>query len=105
MSLDVTDVIFGKFDIKEDFLLLNHLLLLGKYYLYVRKCNSSFPSLGGFIARTRHVHTIELHLVFKKMGKAIDYFFVISLIHINWTILLTVLSIHFNIGVHQYVCK
>ena len=68
MSLDVTDVIFGKFDIKEDFLLLNHLLLLGKYYLYVRKCNSSFPSLAGFIVRTRRVHTIELHNV-RERGK------------------------------------
>ena len=40
----------------------NHILLLGKYYLYVRKCNDSLPSLGGFIARTRRLYTIELHI-------------------------------------------
>ena len=70
-SLNLTDVIFGKLDIEEDYFLFNHILLLGKYYLYVRKCNGSLPSLrgrSGLIARTRRVYTIELHIA-RERGK------------------------------------
>ena len=46
----------------EDFYIINHILLLGKYYIYVRKCHGSFPSLRGFIARIRRVYNVELHI-------------------------------------------
>ena len=36
-NLEEEDVIFAKFDIAEDFLLFNHILLLGKFYIYSRK--------------------------------------------------------------------
>lgn len=32
------DVIFGKFAVGEDFLSFNHILLLGKFNIYPRKC-------------------------------------------------------------------
>ena len=32
------DVIFGKFAVGEDFLSFNHILLLGKFNIYLRKC-------------------------------------------------------------------
>ena len=32
------DIIFGKFDIADDFFLFNHILLLGKFYIYSQKC-------------------------------------------------------------------
>ena len=53
-------------------------MLLGKYYIYARKCLGSLPSLVGFIARIRRVYDIELRIArerdklathFKKMGK------------------------------------
>ena len=47
------DVSFGKFDVGDDFLLFNRILLLGKFYIYSRKCQNGTPSLQGFIARTR----------------------------------------------------
>ena len=43
-------VIFGKFDVAEDFLQFNPILLLGKFYIYSWKCQNGVPSLQGFIA-------------------------------------------------------
>ena len=60
------DVIFGKFDIAEDFPLFNHILLLGKFYIYSRKYQNIIPSLQGFIARTRRIYNIELHIARKR---------------------------------------
>ena len=53
----------GIFEESEDFLLINHVSHLGKYYIYVRKCLGSLPSLRGFIANIRRVYNIELHVV------------------------------------------
>ena len=52
----------GIFEESEDFLLINRAMLLGKCYIYVRKCLGSFPSLRGFIAHIRRVYNIELHI-------------------------------------------
>ena len=68
----------GIFEESED-----HVTLLGNYYIYVRKCLGSLPSLRGFIANMRRVYNIELHIVrerdklathFKKMGKVSNCF-------------------------------
>ena len=58
----------GIFEESEDFLLINHVMLLGIYYIYVRKCLGSFPSLRGFIANIRRVYNIELHIVRDKLA-------------------------------------
>ena len=77
------DVIFGKFDIADDFFLFNHILLLVKFYIYSQKCQNVLPSLQGFIARTESVYNIELHIArkrnklnnhFKKWEKLISVF-------------------------------
>jgi len=60
------DVIFGKCDIVKDYILINHILLFGKYYIYYRKCQNSLPTLRGFIAKTRRVFNIELHIAREK---------------------------------------
>ena len=52
-TIDESDLILGKFDIVNDFILINHILLIGKYYIYSRRCLN--PTLRGFIARTRRV--------------------------------------------------
>ena len=64
-NLKEEDVIFGKFDIAEDFLLFNHIMLLGKFYIYSRKYQNGIPSLQGFIARTRRIYNSELHIAEK----------------------------------------
>ena len=65
-NLKEEDIIFGKFDVGDDFLLVNHILLLGKYYIYSQKCQKGIPSLQGFIAKTRRVYNIELHIARKR---------------------------------------
>ena len=65
-TINESDVIFGKFDTVEDYILINHILLLGKYYIYCRKCHNSVPSTRGFIAGARRVFNIELHMAREK---------------------------------------
>jgi len=61
-SFNEIGLFLGNFEKTEDFFIINHILLLGKYYIYVRKCHGSLPSLRGFIARIRRVYNIELHI-------------------------------------------
>ena len=65
-NLKEEDIIFGKFDVGDDFLLVNHIFLLGKYYIHSQKCQKGIPSLQGFIAETRRVYNIELHIARKR---------------------------------------
>ena len=60
------DVILGKFDIAEDFLLFYHILLPSKFYIYSRKWQNGIPSNRGFIARTRRTYNMELHIARKE---------------------------------------
>ena len=62
-TLKETDLIFGKFDNTEDFILINHMLLLGKFYLYSSRCQKiGLPNLSAFIARTKRIYNIEHHI-------------------------------------------
>ena len=54
-TLKETDLIFGKFDSVYDFIIINHMLLLGKYYIHSMRCQKNLPNLSGFIARTRRI--------------------------------------------------
>ena len=64
-TIDESDMILGKFDIVNDIILINHILLSGKFYIYSR-CLNSVPTLRGFTARTRRVYNIELHIAREK---------------------------------------
>ena len=44
--LKETDLIFGKFDSVDDFIIIN-MLLLGKYYIYSMRCQKNLPNLSG----------------------------------------------------------
>ena len=44
----------------------NDTLLLGKYYIYSKKCQNSLPTHRGFIVRTKRVSNIELHIAKEK---------------------------------------
>ena len=52
----------GIFEETEGFFITNHVMLVGKYYIYVKKCLRSLPSLRSFIARISRVYNIELHI-------------------------------------------
>ena len=56
-------MLYEKLDIVEDYIQINHILFVRKYYIYYsRKCQNSVPSIGGFNARARRVFNIELHI-------------------------------------------
>ena len=63
------DVIFGKFDVGDDFRLFNHILLLGKFYIYSRKCQNVITSLQVSLpGQDEFKILIELHIA-RKRGK------------------------------------
>ena len=72
-TLKDTDLIFGKFDVRDDFTIINHFLLLGKYYIYQKKIQKRIPTFQGFIARTEHVYDIELCIAREK-SKLLKHF-------------------------------
>ena len=72
-TINESDFIFGKFDIANDFILISHVLLLGKHYIYCRRCLNSAPTLKGLIAGTSRVYNIELHIARKK-NKLLTHF-------------------------------
>ena len=41
------DIMFGNIDVGDDFLLVNHILSLGKYYIYSQKCQRVCPPFRG----------------------------------------------------------
>ena len=63
-TLKETDMIFGKLDLKENYNLINHILLIGKLYIYSCRCQNKppLPLLKVFIARVRLVYFIEFHI-------------------------------------------
>ena len=47
--------------------IIDHILFLGKYYIYTKKCKKSIRTLQGFIARTKTIYSIfELFIARKK---------------------------------------
>ena len=63
------DVIFVKFDVGDDFRLFNHILLLGKFYIYSRKCQNVIPPLQVSLpGQNEFKILIELHIA-RKRGK------------------------------------
>jgi len=58
-SLMLENVIFGVFNVAEDFHILDHIILLAKYYIYNCKLNIIHPSLRVFIAKVKATCQIE----------------------------------------------
>ena len=57
--LTLENVLFGVFNAMDDFLILNHLILLAKFYIYKCKLDIKHPSLNVFIAKIRATFQIE----------------------------------------------
>ena len=58
-SLTLENVFFGVFNVVEDFHVVNHIILLAKYYIYNCKLNVIYPSLKVFIAKVKATCQIE----------------------------------------------
>ena len=50
----------------KDFLLVNHILLLAKYFIYKCKLSKVIPSLLVFKAKLKAIYTVELYIAKKK---------------------------------------
>ncbi len=60
-ELSDKDKLFGVWKRKEDFLLLNHLLILAKYHIYECRKNNNRPSLRVFIKIVNYTFQLELY--------------------------------------------
>ena len=58
-TLTLVNILFSVYNENEDNIILNHLILMAKIYIYKCKLNSTNPSLKVFIAKTKTVYQIE----------------------------------------------
>jgi len=66
LNASLLDILFGKFDLEKDFLLMNHILLLAKYFIYKCKLSKVIPSLLVFKATLKATYTVELYIAKEK---------------------------------------
>jgi len=81
-TLTLINILFGVSN--EDFLILNHLLLIAKYFIYKCKLNKTKPTLRVFFEKIKLVYHIErkiakrndrLHRHYRKWEKIIPLIF------------------------------
>ena len=73
VDFSLIDVLFGKFDIDEDFIVINHILLLAKFYIYRSKLDNTKPSLEVFKTKLKAIFNIEF-LIAKRNGKLAQHY-------------------------------
>ena len=56
----------GKFDLEKDFLSVNHILLLAKYFIYKCELTKVIPSLLVFKAKLKTTYKLELYVANSK---------------------------------------
>ena len=66
LNASLLDILFGKFDLEKDFLLVNHILLLVKYFVYECKLFKVIPSLLVFKAKLNATYTVDLYIAKEK---------------------------------------
>ena len=57
--LTLINILFGIFNDNEDFAILNHLILVAKYFIYKCKLNKTKPTLRVFIEKIKLVYHVE----------------------------------------------
>ena len=66
LNASLLDIFFGKFDLEKDFLLVNHILLLAKYFIYKCKLSQVISSLLVFKAKLKATYKVELYIAKEK---------------------------------------
>ena len=61
----ITEVLFGKFDRDNDFMVINHLILLAKFFIYRCKLDKIIPSFEVFKAKLKATRDLELFIARK----------------------------------------
>ena len=73
VDFSLIDVLFGKFDIDEDFIVINHIFLFAKFYIYRSKLDNTKPSLEVFKAKLKATLNIEF-VIAKRNGKLAKHY-------------------------------
>ena len=73
MEISLIDVLFGKFNIGKDFMVINHILLLAKNFLYRCKLGKTNPSLDVFKAKLRATYNLEF-LIARTNGALLKHY-------------------------------
>ena len=73
LNASLLDILFGKFDLEKDFLLVNHILLLAKHFIYKCKLSKVIPSLLVFKAKLKATYKVELYIA-KQKGILSNYY-------------------------------
>ena len=59
------DIVFGVFNAEEYFIILNHLILITKFYIYKCKLNSKNPSIRVYKAKIGEIYQVEKKIAAK----------------------------------------
>ena len=73
LNASLLDILFEKFDLEKDFLLMNHILLLAKYFIYKCKLSKVIPSLLVFKAKLKATYKLELYIA-KDKGILLNHY-------------------------------
>ena len=66
LNVSLLDILFGKFDLEKNFLLVNHIFLLAKYFIYRCKLPKIIPSLLVFKPKLKATYKVESHIAVEK---------------------------------------
>ena len=73
LNASLLDILFEKFDLEKDFLLVNHIFLLAKYFIYEFKLHKVIPSLLVFKAKLKATYKVELYIA-KEKGILLNHY-------------------------------
>ena len=65
VDLSFTNILFGKLDRDIDFMVINHFILLAKFFIYWCKLNKIFPSFEVFKGKLKATCDLELFIARK----------------------------------------
>ena len=69
--LSVFNVLFGILNAGEDFVIVNHLILMAKFYIYRCKLNGAKPAMRVLKTKIGAIHNIEGRIAF--MRKKVEF--------------------------------
>ena len=65
-TFTIMDIFFGVFNAEEDLIILNHLILTAKFYIYKCKLNSKNPSIRVYKAKIGEIYQVEMKIAAKR---------------------------------------
>ena len=65
-TFTIMDIFFGVFNAEEDLIILNHLILTAKFYIYKGKLNSKNPFIRVYKAKIGEIYQVEMKIAAKR---------------------------------------